>query len=196
MHPKRPHHCSVAKAAIVVPLLALFAPPVSAQESLWRIYIEDGNKAYAAARYAEAEKLFKLAVAEAEQFGPTDVRLAVSLNNLALLYDTQAKYDQAEPLHKRSLAIDEQALGPDHPDVATDLNNLAALYDDQGKYDQAEPLYKRSLAIREKALGPDHPDVATSLENYGILLGAMGRAEEGRAMMERAAAIRQRSGAP
>ena len=95
--------------------------------------------------------------------------MARSLNNLALLYDAQGRYAEAEPLYKRALAIREKALGPDHPDVAPSLNNLAALYDPQGQYAQAEPLYKRSQEIREKALGPNHPDVATSLNNLAVL---------------------------
>ncbi len=41
--------------------------------------------------------------------------VAQSLNNLALLYYAQGRYDVAEPLHKRALAIEEKALGPDHP---------------------------------------------------------------------------------
>ena len=51
--------------------------------------------------------------------------MATSLNNLAVLYDNQGQYAQAEPLYKRALAIAEKALGPDHPLVATNLNNLA-----------------------------------------------------------------------
>ena len=39
----------------------------------------------------------------------------------------QGKYDEAEPLFKRSLEIDEKVYGPDHPDVARGLNNLGAL---------------------------------------------------------------------
>ncbi len=69
---------------------------------------------------------------------------AASLSNLAVLYKTQGKYTEAEPLYKRALRIDEKALGPAHPGVATDLNNLAALYDAQGKYAEAEPLLKRA----------------------------------------------------
>ena len=61
----------------------------------------------------------------------------------------QGKYDEAEPLYQRALAIREKALGPDHPDVAESLNNLAELYSNQGKYAEAEPLYKRALAIDE-----------------------------------------------
>ena len=126
-----------------------------------------GNAAYQQGKYLEAEGLFVTALDVAERFGPEDPRLATSLNNLALLYKSQGRYEAAEPLHKRALAIKEKALGPDHPDVATSLNNLAGLYRAQGRYEAAEPLDKRALVIWEKALGPDHPDVATSLNNGG-----------------------------
>ena len=52
----------------------------------------------------------------------------MSLNNIALIYQAQGRYAEAEPLHKRALAIGEKALGPEHPEVATWLNNLALLY--------------------------------------------------------------------
>ena len=83
-----------------------------------------------------------------------------SLNNLALLYRNQGKYEQAEPLYQRALAIRERVLGAEHPDTARSLNNLALLYRNQGKDEQAEPLYQRALAIRERVLGAEHPDTA------------------------------------
>ena len=76
-----------------------------------------------------------------------------------MIYKLQNKYDDAEPLYQRSLAIDEKQLGNHHPAVAGDLNNLASLYQSQGKYDEAEILYLRSLTIREKVLGNEHPSV-------------------------------------
>jgi tetratricopeptide (TPR) repeat protein len=100
---------------------------------------------------------------------------ASSLNNLAALYYDQGKYEQAEPLYKRALAIDEKAYEPDHPDVATDLNNLANLYYNQGRYEQAEPLYQRALAICERALGPDHPKTVLIRENYDSLKEMMNK---------------------
>src|SRR5437588_12845906 len=95
--------------------------------------------------------------------------VALSTNNLAFLYERQGKYDDAEPLYKRALAICEEVLGPIHPSTATSVNNLAFLYNSQGKYDDAEPLYKRALAIREEVLGPIHPDTATSVNNLAGL---------------------------
>ena len=44
--------------------------------------------------------------------------VATTLNNLALLYQAQDKYEQAETLFQRALAIRERSLGPEHSDVA------------------------------------------------------------------------------
>jgi tetratricopeptide (TPR) repeat protein len=72
----------------------------------------------------------------------------VILNNLALLYKTQGKYGQAEPLYKRSLAIREKALGPDHPAVARSLGSLAVLYRKTDRKQEAEKLELRVKRIR------------------------------------------------
>ncbi len=170
----------------------LWTYAAQAQSTLWETHNDAGREAYRAGRYAEAEKEFQSALAEAEKFGPSDSRLATSLNNLAQLYRAQGLYERAEPLYKRLLAIREKALGPDHPDVAMSLHNLAALYLTQSKCERAEPLYKRSLAIWEKALGPDHPDVATVLENYAQLLRDTKRKAEAQRLEKRAAAIREK----
>jgi tetratricopeptide (TPR) repeat protein len=70
-----------------------------------------------------------------------------SLNNLALLYQSQGRHAEAEPLYKRALVITEKALGPDHPRVGTTLNNLAQLYRAQGRHAEAEPLVRRANAV-------------------------------------------------
>ena len=100
---------------------------------------------------------------------------AQGLNNLAVLYRKQGKYEQAEPLYQRALAINEQQLGSDHPDTAQSLNNLALLYRKQGKYEHAEPLLRRLLSISERQLGPDHPRTEKPRKNYVFLLRTMGR---------------------
>ena len=95
-----------------------------------------------------AEPLYQRALAVREKaLGPDHPDVTTSLNNLALLYKSQGRYEAAEPLYKRALAINEKALGLDHPNVATSLNNLAELYRAQGRYEAAEPLYQRALAV-------------------------------------------------
>jgi tetratricopeptide (TPR) repeat protein len=53
--------------------------------------------------------------------------VATSLNNLALLYESQGRYDQAEPLYLQALNICERRLGLDHPHTVTVRKNLEAL---------------------------------------------------------------------
>ncbi len=77
--------------------------------------------------------------------------LAPDLNNLALLYHTQGRYAEAEPLYKRSLAIREKALGLDHPDVALSFENYAALLRQTARADEAERMEARAKAIRAKS---------------------------------------------
>ncbi len=117
---------------------------------------------------------------------------AASLNNLALLYKSQGRYEEAEPLYRHALAINEKKLGPEHPYVAAALNNLALLYKFQGRYEEAEPLYTRALAINEKKLGQEHPHVAASLNNLALLYSAQGRYEEAEPLHRRASAIREK----
>ncbi len=128
-----------------IALWIMYAPNQGAK---WESYITAGQQAYQQADYAEAEKQLEAALKEAEAFGPDDVRLATSLNNLAQLYHAQARYAEAEPLYKRALAIWEKALGLDHPNVATALNNLAALYRATKRDEEAETLKQRAARIR------------------------------------------------
>ncbi len=90
------------------------------------------------------------ALKEAEKFGDQDPRLATSLNNLAELYRAQGKYEQAEPLYQRALAIAEKVLGPEHSQVATVLENCAALLHKLNRDAEAERMEARAKAIRGK----------------------------------------------
>lgn len=80
------------------------------------------------------------------------------MNNLAGLYDSQGRYNEAEPLYLQSLDIWKCQLGNDHPHVATNLNNLALLYESQGKYSEAENLAKQALVICQNRLSNQHPN--------------------------------------
>jgi tetratricopeptide (TPR) repeat protein len=164
--------------------LFYLSPCIFGQDTPWDLYIDEGNLAYSEQHFAEAEKQYLAAVKEAEKFGPQDSRLITSLDSLASVYEAQRRYAEAEPLYRRTLAIQENLLGLEHPDVADTLNNLAMIYKAQGKYPDAEPLYKHALAIREKALGPDHPELADSLDNLAMVYKAQWKYPEGGASLQ------------
>ncbi len=152
----------------------IFFPPSKG----WEYFNRAGLAAYEKKDYAESEEQLLAALQEAETFAFDDPRFALSLNNLAEIYRVQARYAEAEPYLKRSLANAEKIYGPEHSGVAANLNNLAANYRVRGMYTEAEPLSKRALDIWEKTLGPENPLVLFALESYVDLLRKTGRDDE------------------
>lgn len=50
--------------------------------------------------------------------------VATSIHNLANLYYSQGKYEQAEPLYLQALSILFSSLGENHPNTLTTLDNF------------------------------------------------------------------------
>ena len=119
--------------------------------------------------------------------------VAQSLNNLALVYQDQGRYGEAEPLHRRALTIAEKALGPDDDDVLICMGGLALVLSHQGRDAEAQKFRKRVLEIQERLYGPDHPDVALSLSNLAASYAAQARYAEAESLCKRALAIRERA---
>jgi len=99
-------------SCLVLFALAL-AVPMVAQEERWKELNTQVVQLYVQGKYAEAIPLAQVCLQVAEAtFGDDHPNVAVSLSNLAELYDGQGRYSEAEPLHRRALAIYEKAFGP------------------------------------------------------------------------------------
>ena len=83
--------------------------------------------------------------------------MATSLNNLAGLYKSQGRYEEAEPLYLQALQLRRSLLGESHPDVASSRWNLAALYANQDRLAEAEPLLVQAVELYQQVLGNRHP---------------------------------------
>src|SRR5438445_11570399 len=70
-----------------------------------------------AGKYAESIPLAQAMLANQEK-GPPSRDLAGALNNLAQLYGDVGRDADAEPLHKRALAIMEKSVGRDSVEMA------------------------------------------------------------------------------
>ena len=136
----------------------------------WQELSEKFLYLYKNQHYAEAEEIGKATLKLAQEaFGPEHDNVAVSLNNLSLLYVAEKKYKEAESLLERVLSINEKNLGGNDPKVATDLNNLAEAYKAQKKFTDAAFLYNRALKICEKAYGANHRQTKIARENLEVL---------------------------
>ena len=100
-----------------------------------------------------------------EQLGPNHVDVALSYNNIGLVYSKKGDLDQALDNYQRAQEIKEKQQGPNHVDVADSYNNIGEVYSKKGDLDQAMDYYQRALEIKEKQLGPNHVDVALSYNN-------------------------------
>ena len=84
-----------------------------------------------------------------DTFGADSVRIIPALTDLANRYRSLRWFNQAEPLYRETLAIQDKHLGPDHPDTAASLCDLATCLFQQGRNTDALPYYKQALGIYE-----------------------------------------------
>ena len=121
--------------------------------------------------------------------GRNDKNTSRLLNNLAVLYVIEERFDEAEGLLNRALPIEEKYAGANHPDTANVLNNLGNVWWSRQDYEKAGQYYQRVLVIREKAFGADSAQVAPSLHNIGGNFIKMHKLDEAETFLRRAIAI-------
>ena len=147
---------TLAMKAVIFFLLCLFVvTEVHAQQRLsYEEIVQQVITLYKQGRYEEAipwaEKALKTA---RQEMGEN--HHALSLNYLALLYQSMGRYVEAEPLYLQTVEIVKEQLGEDHPFYAASLHNLASLYESMGRYAEAEPLYLQAIEIDKEQLGED-----------------------------------------
>ncbi|MDR2870667.1 MAG: tetratricopeptide repeat protein, partial [Deferribacteraceae bacterium] len=98
----------------------------------------------------------------------------ITLSNIARLYSSYARYDEALEILSRVLLIREKLLGAEHLDTADSYNDVACIYSDQGDYAKALEYHQKSLKIRESVLGIEHPNTALSYNSIGLVYSAQG----------------------
>ena len=107
--------------------------------------------------------------------GQDSLDVAKSYNNMAIIYKTQGKYEEALEMYTKSGDIMTRIYGGDnHPDVAASYTNIGIVYYRQGQYERALDYHQKALEIDIKVSGQDHPDVASSFINIGAVYAGKG----------------------
>ena len=107
-----------------------------------------------------------------------DISTVELTNNLAFLYASMGRSDEAEPLYSSVLDTFVASLGTQHPQTITAQNNLAVLYSQAGRLSEAEVLFEASLSSQLETLGEANPDTLVSMGNLAGLYFAQGRFDE------------------
>ena len=88
------------------------------------------------------------------------------LHDLATLYSSMGKYNDALPFYEKYLSQREKLFGPIHPKTLQSINDLAVLYEKLKRYDDALVLYSKFLATTKDKLGTNHPSAIQLLDNF------------------------------
>jgi len=143
------------------------------------------------ARWEEARDKLQEAVDVFEQVS-NPASIALSLNNIGFIYDSQGKVEEALSYYKRALAYDQQVGNP--ASIASSLNNIGEIYRRQGKLEKALSYHEQALALNEQVGNP--ADIALSLNNIGFIYDSQGKVEEALSYHEQALALREQVGNP
>ncbi len=127
--------------------------------------------------------LSTIAVSSTRRAKRVATEAVTALDSLALLYQEQGRFAEAESLHVRNLAIREEHLGKDHPSIAQALINFSTLLIQQGKYADAEERVRHALKILSRVLPEGHWRRAYAESVLGASLTGLGQFEEAETLL-------------
>jgi CHAT domain-containing protein/Tfp pilus assembly protein PilF len=107
-------------------------------------------------------------------YGKKDINYAMSLSNIAKLYQKMGDFSSALANHNKALNIVKRYGRTNHPDYAILLGNLASYYQDVGDYSKAEKLHTDALKIAKEFSGSDPFCYPISLGHFGQFYQGIG----------------------
>ena len=108
-----------------------------------------------------------VAATQTETLGWDSIRIAETLDSLAVCRYQLHAFDQAELALRRALAIRELNLGPVSAEVGNTADQLGMLFYHLKRYSDAEPFYRKALDIFSM-LHPDDALLARSYDNLAV----------------------------
>jgi serine/threonine protein kinase/tetratricopeptide (TPR) repeat protein len=102
-----------------------------------------------------------------------------------------ARYADAEPNLRKSLALRRAALPAGDPDIAVGLTSLATLLMQVSRAAEAEPLFREAIEIYRAAFPAGHMKLAIALSNFAAFLRGRGDLAEAEPLSRESVAIRR-----
>ena len=130
-----------AFTVLINPILAL-----SPADRNWEDLQKRGTAALDANEYWLAEPLLKKAVAQAQDFRPTDMRLPKSIAELGRLYTIRGQFSKAAAYLEAELKVKEQLLGNKQYECIPTMGSLIQFYFNYGMQNKSIPLTMKMLS--------------------------------------------------
>ena len=111
-------------------------------------------------------------------YGAEDERTLDSAAMLAVAYQLEGRWEEAEQLEVQVMEISKTKLGADYPDTLSSIANLAANFCNQGRWEEAEQLQVQVMETSMITLGEDHPFTLLNIANLASTYRNQGRWKE------------------
>jgi eukaryotic-like serine/threonine-protein kinase len=121
---------------------------------------------------------------------------AQMMRTMADTYQDLGLYQQAEPLDKRALAIQERVLGPRRPETLRTKSTLAAVQSFEGRYAEADRTLRETLKAQREVLGAQHPDTLHTMVVLGDILDGEAKHPEALALKQAVLDVQRRTLGP
>ena len=147
----------------------------SIRETLGRTYRRLGGFKLAEPHLERAFSIRK------EELGERHLETLYAMSNLAVFYNDQGRYEEAERLFSDALKNLRILKGDEDRSTISCTNNLATVYSKLGRHAEAEALYNRALEVSRRVLGAEHLETLAAMNNLASLYEKRGqhkRAEE------------------
>ncbi len=115
-----------------------------------------------------------------------DTLTVPTLRNLAVMYELEENYTQAEALLRQTTAICEYTFGGIHTETAESLRRLSEVYRLQDKHVEAEEALSRAKNIFLAIFGSSHPEIAETNKMLGFIYSMQEKYEIAKKLLQQA----------
>ena len=143
-------------------------------------------------RYADAEPLYKRALAIMEKSDGELEALAEIMDRLAYVFVKQQKFDLADAIYQKVLEIRTHIYGDDSEQMAISYANIGRLQCARGDHSDGVIWFEKALPLSEKHFGESHPQVGDVVEQLALSLFQMGDHARAEPLFWRAYKIRSK----
>ncbi len=166
---------------LLLPLIPLMTSWLPSTQHAWNRHISEGDEAFEAQAYPEAEAAYRLASEAAREFSATDERVGDTLLRLGAVLYARNRPADAEPVLLQALDFRERLLGPSHVSLAEPLMLLARIHQQERRLADAEAELRRIVLLFEKD--------ASKQPRMGQVLDTLGTVYQERGDLENAALV-------
>ena len=141
-------------------------------DDLAQVYADEQQWALAKQTYERALEI------DRRVLGDDHPRVAMRLNNLAVVAQHIGDLKLAETLFRDAIRRDERAYGDQHPQTGKARGNYGLLLQREGRLAEAEPLLRDALDVQLKLYGPNSSNVGYARVSLAMLLDDEGNLPE------------------